>query len=309
MDSVRLPRSILLACLLGGCSFPYEVGTTTDAAAGGSCADLPPGSVLSCGTCGRVPCVDGKYAGCVEPETAPGGKCGTCGTATYACKAPGTVECSKADDRTAGSDLPLTTTATSELDKSVVNRRTQLAASYVAKHNGEITGVRWMLRRTTYTPCGHTATTPHPDPACGNCVPDSTIGGFNCSLVAPVTPGTIQLQILRGAPGATKTDEPPLATVELDPMSLPDPTSADLDALVEFVPKTPVAVKAGDTLTFALGTDSTSTAMIATVARDKLSPELMAEPRTWTRSVYPSGAWSSLARGQAVIEVKMLGCF
>jgi hypothetical protein len=124
--------------------------------------------------------------------------------------------------------------------------------------------------------------------------------------VTPVTPGTVTLQIFRGTPD-TMLDMAPLAGIELDPMSLPDTTMSEF---VELVPMTPVAVKAGDPITFVLGIDSTSTAMIAGLLRERLLvPTLMPEHKTWTRPVYPPGVWSSLLRSHLAIDVKMQGCF
>lgn len=295
-------RPLLLAALFVGCSFPYEVGTRAGDAS--ACGEIPDGAVLSCGICGRVPCVDGAYTGCIEPENKPGTSCGTCGTSVYACTAPGTVDCTKQDDRTTDADLSALTVAGSETDNRTFTRRTQLAASYAAQHTGEITSVRFLMRKYATTTCGYSATNPPADPACGNCVSDGA-GGFNCTVVMPVTPGVVTLSVFRGTP-PSMLEAMPVATVELDPAKVPDMLASPVD----FVLTSPVAVKAGDAVTFVLGIDSTSTGVQVTHHRDRLAGMLPLPHKTWNRSVYPPAAWTEqVLRSQVAIEVSMKGCF
>jgi len=304
---VSLRRPLLIATLVAGCSFPYEVGPANDSGPieAGSCAEIPDGAVLACGTCGRVPCVDGAYTGCEEPVNKPGAKCGTCGTSAFACIAPGNVECPKTDDRTVASDLTFTMAAGAENENRSISRRSELAASYTAKHDGELVSVRFTLRRTVFSACGYTATVPHPDPACGSCVSDGA-GGYTCSLTKPVTPGTVSVKVFRGSP-ETMLDPTPMAAMDLDPTTLPDALMTP--AVVEFAVKSPAAVKTGDAVTFVLGIDSTSTALQVLLLRDRLGGTIVAPHKTWTRSVYPAGAWLQQPRSHVVVDVTMNGCF
>lgn len=306
---------VLSGLVLAGarCTFPYEVGHVNDAAittetappVDASCAELPGGSVLACGTCGRLPCIDGRYGTCMEPTPAPGTSCGTCGTSTYACRSAGVSECSKKDDRTDGSDYTFNVPVGGDVDNRQVNRRTQLAVSYAAKHDGEIQGVRLNLRRMAYAACGPTATLPHPDPACGKCVPDALGTTYNCSVVTPITPGTVTLTIFSGTPDAM-LGASPLATLTLSAAAVPDMAGAD--PFVELRASMPLAVKAGDPLTLVLGIDSTTIAMTVLLAREKVVGSIMVDHKTWSRVVYPPGPWSTLLRSHAALDVPMRGC-